>query len=137
MAFNWEEYLILAEELMGQQSKPACSEAKARCSLSRAYYAAYSVAFDYLVGQGELTPKSGQAYHTVVIQKFGKLSRREATKSTPRSVTCNDIASYLGDLLPKRVQADYHNPLQITDLSTTVEWQLLNAHEVISLVRSL
>ena len=138
MVFDWEEYLILAEELIDQHKRPACVEAKVRCSLSRAYYAAYSEAFGYLVKKGSLRPTPGRAYHTDVIKIFGnKEAKREAEHSAQRSQMCRDISSYLGDMFENRIAADYHNPLRISNLTETTTLQLLNADEVITLVRKL
>ncbi len=48
MSFDWVEYLDLAEELAGYPVNPASQEAKLRSSISRAYYAAFSKARNYL-----------------------------------------------------------------------------------------
>jgi len=48
MTFDWSEYLKLAQELAGQTVSPANEEAKLRSSVSRAYYAAFCKARNYL-----------------------------------------------------------------------------------------
>ena len=46
--FNWQRYLILAEELLNSIPENEDDEAKARTGISRAYYAAYHKAESYL-----------------------------------------------------------------------------------------
>ncbi len=46
MAFEWEDYLILAEDLSNDEN----DEAALRCAVSRAYYAAFHIAKNFLNG---------------------------------------------------------------------------------------
>jgi len=41
MSFDWSEYLDIARELAGQATASSSAEAKKRCAISRAYYAAF------------------------------------------------------------------------------------------------
>ncbi len=47
MSFDWEEFLRVAKEHIGQQEFPSKS-AKDRCAISRAYYAAFHIAHEYI-----------------------------------------------------------------------------------------
>jgi uncharacterized protein (UPF0332 family) len=70
MTFDWSEYLKLAQELAGQAVSPANKEAKLRSSVSRAYYAAFCKARNYLrdIG-GHLIPSTPEA-HIYVRDEF-------------------------------------------------------------------
>ena len=48
MSFDWLEYLSLAHELVGLSPGAASHEARLRSAISRAYYAAFKMAFAYL-----------------------------------------------------------------------------------------
>lgn len=41
MNFNWLYYLVIAQELFGEAAITVHKEANLRCSISRAYYAAF------------------------------------------------------------------------------------------------
>jgi len=70
MSFDWSEYLNLAKELVGQASTPANQEAKLRAAISRAYYAAFLNAQNYLRDkEGHSIPTTGDA-HGYVSQQF-------------------------------------------------------------------
>jgi hypothetical protein len=47
MAFDWKEYLALAQHLQGQSTSGFSQEAVLRCAVSRAYYAAFCHARNY------------------------------------------------------------------------------------------
>jgi hypothetical protein len=46
--FNWQDYYLLARELLSQADSSPIKEAMLRSAVSRAYYAAYHRACDYL-----------------------------------------------------------------------------------------
>jgi uncharacterized protein (UPF0332 family) len=48
MMFDWSDYLDLANELAGDIASQTTEEAKLRSSVSRAYYAAFCKARNYL-----------------------------------------------------------------------------------------
>lgn len=55
--FDWKEYLTLAEDLGAGRAPTASEEARARAAVSRAYYAVFCRARDYLVATTELSFK--------------------------------------------------------------------------------
>lgn len=70
MTFDWLEYLELAQELAGQAVSPANEEAKLRSCVSRAYYAAFCKARNYLRDiEGYSIPSTPEA-HTRVRNVF-------------------------------------------------------------------
>lgn len=71
MTFDWSEYLKLAQELAGNIVGPVNQEAKLRSSVSRAYYASFCKARNYLRDiDGDTTiPETGDA-HIYVRDKF-------------------------------------------------------------------
>ena len=50
MSFEWLEYLDLADNILNQTP---VTEAKRRCSISRAYYAVFCKSRNYLINEGE------------------------------------------------------------------------------------
>lgn len=46
--FDWQDYYLLARELLSQADRAPHKEAVLRTAVSRAYYAAYHRACDYL-----------------------------------------------------------------------------------------
>jgi len=49
--FDWSDYLELSRQLVGE-SGATIQEARQRCAISRAYYAAFCRARNYLVDHG-------------------------------------------------------------------------------------
>jgi len=47
MPFDWEEFLLVAKAHINQNAHP-CADAKDRCAISRAYYAAFRTVFQYI-----------------------------------------------------------------------------------------
>lgn len=70
--FVWSEYLTLAEDLHAGRAPTASEEARARATVSRAYYAAFCSARDFLVDAGELSPAHGEEPrpHGDVMRRF-------------------------------------------------------------------
>lgn len=48
MSFDWSQYRDLAQELVGQTKSASSGEAKQRAAISRAYYAAFCKARNFL-----------------------------------------------------------------------------------------
>lgn len=70
MSFDWSEYLNVAKELAGTATTPAKREAKFRAAISRAYYAAFIKARNYLRDkEGYSIPTTSDA-HGYVSQQF-------------------------------------------------------------------
>jgi len=97
MSFNWSDYLILAQNLVGKTSFP-CQEAEFRSAISRAYYGAYCSTRNYLISKGYKIPKSSEA-HRLVREKL-------AERKDPISYR---IESNLDRLRRDRTNADYED----------------------------
>lgn len=91
MAFKWAQYLTVADKLISMGDEASC-----RASVSRAYYAVYGEAKEFLVWEGAQLPKHGSV-HAAVIEKF--------TKS--KSLNRRDLGFKMNKLKWQRVQADY------------------------------
>jgi uncharacterized protein (UPF0332 family) len=92
MPFDWPEYLRLAEELAQRQS----DEAALRSAISRAYYAAFCCACNYLRQKGIPVPQ-GEGSHDRVWKSFKGLGR-----------TLSNVPEKGDRLKRQRVEADYH-----------------------------
>ena len=65
MVFDWAKYLVLAEEL----GTSRMNEAALRSAISRAYYATFCKARNYLRHEGVRIPNTGKA-HKIVWDNF-------------------------------------------------------------------
>src|SRR5947209_8102595 len=103
MTFDWTEYLALAQELGGRRPPvPAGPEARARSAISRAYYAAYVQARNYLRDKDHdpALPSSGQAHEYVRRQFWRSRDRRRRR-----------VATLLHSLRVVRNQTDYEDSI--------------------------
>lgn len=99
MTFDWSQYLNLAKEFLGQLTPPTNQEAKMRSAISRAYYAAFISARNYLQEtEGLSIPKTADA-HKYVVQQFKQSSETER----------QNIGRNLEKLRRDRNEADYNN----------------------------
>ncbi|HEY9630086.1 MAG TPA: hypothetical protein V6C84_22560 [Coleofasciculaceae cyanobacterium] len=97
MSFNWEEYLHLAEELTGIANSIAGEEARLRSTISRAYYAAFIRARNYLRIHLDIDlPRNGDV-HRYVREYFDRSSNEL------HRMIANDLAR----LRISRNRADY------------------------------
>ena len=125
MSFDWGQYLTLAEELSRRSTTPANLEARQRTAISRAYYAAFVSARNYLRDYKKLPiPQTAEA-HRDVAQHF----RHNAETSN------QTIADNLRRLRLYRNQADYTD--KFPGLTATTEIVLELSKEVISILESL
>lgn len=125
MTFDWAEYLKLAQELAGQAVNPANEEAKLRSSVSRAYYAAYCKARNYLRDiEGYSIPPTSKA-HTYVRNKF---------KNSPDRLR-RSIGDGLDRLRIRRDQVDYDD--SVTGLSSMVIMSLKSTQNIIRMLNIL
>lgn len=100
MSFDWAEYLKLAKALTGDIQETPNEEARSRSAISRAYYAAFCQARNYLRdGEHDSTiPRMNDSgVHTYVINKFR--ASRDRTRRT--------IGNNLYQLRIERNNADY------------------------------
>lgn len=125
MTFDWSEYLKLAQELAGHIASPVSQEAKLRSSVSRAYYAAFCSARNYLSDtEGRMIPSTGQA-HVYVRNEFKSSSDRRR----------KSIGEDLNRLRVRRNKVDYED--SVRGLSSMVIMTLTLAQQVISRVNTL
>lgn len=100
VAFDWSEYLNLAQELLEHAASSRSPEAYYRASISRAYFAAHCKARNYLrdVKGDILIPQTGSA-HQYVIDKFRNSSDRR----------CRSVGQNLDRMRIDRTFADYQD----------------------------
>jgi hypothetical protein len=72
MAFEWKEYLALAQHLHGQSTSEFSQEAALRCAVSRAYYAAFCHARNYARDHQGFQVGHGPDDHPRVREHFQK-----------------------------------------------------------------
>lgn len=130
MAFEWQEYLGLAQELLTQPSAfPPGQEAKLRASASRAYYAAFCLARNWQREHGAQDTAGAirvEGSHQEVINRYRRQGHRQFWA----------IATNLGRLREVRVQADY-NDVVSPRFPTEVAETLLIAQSLIGAISSL
>jgi len=125
MTFDWSEYLKLAQELAGQAVTPANEEAKLRSSVSRAYYAAFCKARNYLRDiEGHLIPSTPEV-HTYVRGEF----------TNRPDMLCRKIGAHLDRLRIQRNRVDYDD--SVTGLPSTATMSLKLTQDVISVLSIL
>ena len=96
--FDWLQYHNLAKERLGMIHEPVSEEAKQRSAISRAYYAAFNIAAEYiLASEGESALPAGVAQHEAVQRHF----------SIRKDGVSRKIADDFGYLRTERNKADY------------------------------
>lgn len=120
MSFDWSHYLDLAKELHTGSSGSPIEEAKLRSTISRAYYAVFCVARNYLrVHKPSIyIPPTGRAHRVV----------RETFENGPNS-DWKSIGITLGRLKNRRTLADYEDT--VTGLSSLAQVSLRFADDAI------
>lgn len=124
ISFNWRSYLDLAIEL-----EKETNEAKLRSSISRAYYAAFCSARNYMEDKDRhKLPLDGSEHQYIIDYYSGHKGR-----STNRNRT--QIAQDLVRMRRERVNADYNNIfVNVRFLPTTAKDVLIRAENVLSLI---
>jgi uncharacterized protein (UPF0332 family) len=125
MSFDWSEYLNLAWELAGRPKKASNQEAKLRSAISRAYYAAYRTARNYLRDNEGYNSFDADNSHKNVIDKF-RLANDEKRI---------EIGKNLAFLRTARNKADYND--RFSDLAGSVLFGLPIAEKIIKDIKSL
>jgi len=128
MSFVWSEYLDLAKELLGSASGSPIEEAKLRSAISRAYYAVFNEARNYLAVNKPTVyiPDTGAA-HEVVPDIF-----IDDPTSSPDSIS---VGVNLNRLKANRRLADYKDA--ITGLPKLTELSVRIASEAIAKLKTL
>ncbi len=120
MAFDWADYLRLAQLLQSQSAPGVSQEAIARCAVSRAYYAAFCHARNYARDRHGLIPRYNGDDHALVKRHF--LSRRE-----------RGVSVKLENLRNWRNLCDYSDV--VSDLPALLSQSLAEAQKVIAILR--
>ncbi len=97
MKFDWSEYFNLAEELGDVNN----NEAQKRSSISRAYYAAFCTARNYLIDDLGCQAGRDENVHKYVAQKFQDNNNRKM----------REIGNDLSRLRQLRNKADYEDTI--------------------------
>src|ERR1039457_6864981 len=109
MSFDWSDYLTLAQELTSAAINSTIQEAHMRAAISRAYYAAFCKARNYLFNKdGYLTPR-GENVHWDVVNKFENSS----------DMTRKKVGTLLRHLRGIRNIVDYQETFQGNQLGRT------------------
>jgi len=124
MNFDWCEYLNIARELAGQATASSSAEAKKRSAISRAYYAAFCSARNYLRDKDlDQDIRAGGDVHGYVRKQF-KISKNKVRR---------EIGEDLARLIAKRNLADYEDDMvALRDLDGETYLALNLSQEVIS-----
>lgn len=113
MAFDWEDNLRLSEELIRGHSRSSIQSAYDRSAISRAYYAAFNLAADYLATKGVKAPKRNIHIHVA-----NKLAVGISGDPNERQVS-----GYLKMMKTWRVNADYYSNVSISHNQAVLIYQ--------------
>jgi hypothetical protein len=80
MSFNWLQYLAHAQQLAGKAQIDATRESSLHSAISRAYYAAFILARNYLRDEESISIPEKQS-HKFVIEQFKNSSEEVRQKS--------------------------------------------------------
>ena len=120
MAFDWNDFLSLAQELARSKD-----EAAKRTAISRAYYCVFNLAFARAESTGCRYPR-GEGYHQWCWRKYS---------DTPDS-SCRKLGLEGNRMLALRVRADY-NAGDIRRLDDTVVRMLTDAQQFLAVLAAL
>lgn len=126
MSFDWSEYLTLAQELTGASISSPIQEAHLRAAISRAYYAAFCKARNYLLNKdGYSTPRWVNAHQDVIMkfERSGDIGRRK-------------VGTLLRSLRALRNLVDYEEKFPGNQLGRT-QGALSQAEQVIRLLQTI
>lgn len=127
MSFDWNEYFYLAQEVAGlAPGNTAGQEARQRCAISRAYYAAFIRARNHL----RFVDGDPQVPFDATAHVYVRLAFRRSRNRRRRQ-----IAILLDNLRFARNAVDYDNAVPNVTANTTV-W-LAQAAQVLTILDSL
>ncbi|MUG95962.1 DNA-binding protein [Scytonema sp. UIC 10036] len=139
MKFDWSTYLDIAQNLLDevnnsldQSSTLINTEAKIRCSISRAYYSVFCLARNYLRDvEGDVSLINWKAYninvHQYVIEEFKKSKNKDQ----------QFIGTCLERMRLDRNQADYDDSVDARILLPKAKKALNSAKKVVDLLNKL
>lgn len=93
MSFDWSQYFQLALELIKESDEPASEEAKSRAAISRAYYAVFCRARNFIEGLHPDLIKHIEKDHLIIVDYFNSLNLKQAeylTSNMPRLKESNN-----------------------------------------------
>ncbi len=126
MSFDWVRYLTLAQDQVTLSKQHTNKEALLRCAISRAYYASFCKARNYLRDIDKVKGLGkASSVHRLVIDRFG----------ISNDTTKNDIGAGLRRLRQFRNNADYQD--RFRNLEKTALEALSDAEEVIENLNKL
>jgi hypothetical protein len=126
MSFDWSEYLTVAQELTSKSINSPIQEAHLRAAISRAYYAAFCKARNYLSYKDGYSTPGGINVHWDVVDKF----------ETSSDMTRRKVGALLRGLRGIRNIVDYEETFYGNQLGRT-QGVLAEAKQVISLLRTI
>ncbi len=116
MSFDWSHYLVIAQEMFGEAADTAHEDANLRCSISRAYYAAFHQAKHKLSDKWNISVSHSAVAHAQAQNSFKQKDEKVIAKKLKR-------------MRDARNKADYDD--QIANLKKTAQDTLKLAKEVI------
>jgi len=126
MSFDWSDYLTLAQELTSESINSPIEEAHLRAAISRAYYAAFCTARNFLSDKDGYSTPSGTNVHWDVVDKF----------ETSSDTTRRKVGVLLRSLRGIRNIVDYQEAFHGNKLGRT-QGALAQAKQIISLLRTI
>jgi uncharacterized protein (UPF0332 family) len=109
MSFDWGDYYTLATQWRDQAKDAPLQEALTRSAISRAYYAAFCLARNFLKDQTKWASTGTPDDHEAVRREFARMPDQDSRQ----------VAEYLKRLRMYRNQADYDDQIHsITNLTT-------------------
>ena len=130
ISFCWKHYLDLAEDL----AKHDTDEARLRASISRAYYAAFCNARNYMINKDDNQFPQRHDHHKYLVRYYkGELNESKSDVEGIRSKLGKDL-----DIMRRfRVNVDYDDDVRkIGNLSKTTADVLKRSKRVISDIES-
>src|SRR5208337_3775117 len=108
MAFSWQDYLLLIQEIYQSRASLNYEEAIYRCAISRSYYAAFCGARNFARDNQNYAPSYSGVDHKTIRDHFRQ-----------KGIAGADIADKLWDLHRWRIQCDYRDAVRNLPQMTT------------------
>ena len=128
---SWDQLLELARELKRWSSCSVCEETRQRSATSRAYYAAFCSARNYLRDfESDIPPTNGKVHKWV----RDRLDTPKGAMDKERA----EVAAWLKRLHLRRKRADYEDTIGPRDTAASdCVYALIESRKVINLLASL
>lgn len=132
--FDWVHYLILAKKLRDEADSFPNKEAAQRAAISRAYYAAFKKAEEFLLKRNEITGVINRPLNDEDSERISSHWRVIRAFFLSRNLHRKKIGERLIQLRFDRESADYHTPFR-GDLTTIVNNAVEDAQYVINALK--